>query len=119
MLSQYSDSELAVHFWEITEHLLNTLLFALAGCVWGDMISNVRYTDELKGEFEGNEWGYLVLLYVMMIAIRFFLIFAFYPITKRIGIGTNMKESLFSSWAGLRGAVGIGELECMFLLVGE
>jgi len=39
--------------------------------------------------------------------IRFALIFGFYPVTKRIGIGTNVRESLFSSWAGLRGAVGI------------
>jgi NhaP-type Na+/H+ or K+/H+ antiporter len=33
--------------------------------------------------------------------------FAFYPITKRIGLGTNVKESVFMSYAGFRGAVGI------------
>ncbi len=30
-------SELMDHFWEITEYLLNTLLFTLGGTVWGDV----------------------------------------------------------------------------------
>lgn len=30
----YNDTHLFHHFWEITEFLLNTLLFTLAGCVW-------------------------------------------------------------------------------------
>mmetsp|Transcript_368 Transcript_368/g.911 ORF Transcript_368/g.911 Transcript_368/m.911 type:complete len:161 (-) Transcript_368:839-1321(-) len=34
-----NDLKLAVNFWEITEHLLNSLLFALAGVVWGDILS--------------------------------------------------------------------------------
>ena len=32
-----NDVELMHHFWEITEWLLNTLLFALGGTVWGDV----------------------------------------------------------------------------------
>ena len=100
-----NDTHLTHHFWEITEHLLNTLLFALGGCVWGDIISSSRHTEE--GAFEGKDWGYLVLLYVLLIVIRFFLIFVFYPITKRIGIGTNVNESCFAAYGGLRGAVGI------------
>ena len=37
-----NDTELMHHFWEITEYLLNTLLFALGGTVWGAIIANNR-----------------------------------------------------------------------------
>jgi NhaP-type Na+/H+ or K+/H+ antiporter len=57
--------------------------------------------------FGGQEWGYLVLLYLYLIAVRYLLVFAFYPVTKSIGLGTNVKESVFMSYAGFRGAVGI------------
>ena len=33
--------------------------------------------------------------------------FAFYPVTSRIGIGTTWREAVFMSYGGLRGAVGI------------
>ena len=42
-----------------------------------------------------------------MIAIRFFLVFVFYPCTSRIGIGQSIREAIFMSYGGLRGAVGI------------
>jgi len=37
-----NDTELMHHFWEITEYLLNTLLFTLGGTVWGD-VSFIRF----------------------------------------------------------------------------
>ena len=51
--------------------------------------------------------GYLVLVYVLLIVIRFVLVFGLYPVISRIGIGTNVKESIFMSYAGFRGTVGI------------
>jgi NhaP-type Na+/H+ or K+/H+ antiporter len=51
--------------------------------------------------------GYLVLLYVLLIVIRFVLVFGLYPITSRIGLGTNVRESVFMSYGGFRGTVGI------------
>lgn len=35
-----NDKALMENFWVLTEHLLNTLLFALGGTVWGTIISN-------------------------------------------------------------------------------
>ena len=67
-----NDSHLTHNFWHITEHLLNTLLFALAGCVWGDVIAVDSYTEGLNGSFGGKDWGFLLLLYALVIAIRFF-----------------------------------------------
>lgn len=48
-----------------------------------------------------------MLLYFYLIAVRYFLVFAFYPLTSRTGLGTNIKEAVFMAFAGFRGAVGI------------
>jgi NhaP-type Na+/H+ or K+/H+ antiporter len=88
-------------FWSLVEHLLNTLLFALGGIEFGNIIASE------DREWQGRDWGYLIVLYICVNLIRFFLIFAFYPVISRIGIGSRWEEAVFSSWAGLRGAVGI------------
>mmetsp|Transcript_3978 Transcript_3978/g.7937 ORF Transcript_3978/g.7937 Transcript_3978/m.7937 type:complete len:899 (-) Transcript_3978:21-2717(-) len=88
-------------FWILLEHLLNTVLFALGGIVFGQIIADEEYG------WTGRDWGYLVVLYVFLNLIRFGLMFAFFPVISKIGIGTNWKEAVFSSFGGLRGAVGI------------
>jgi len=100
--SLISDWKVMDSFWSLLEHLLNTLIFSLGGVVFGFIIA-----DQEAGHWEPRDWGYLVLLYLIMNVMRFFLLFAFYPILSRIGLKTCVNEVLFSGWAGLRGAVGI------------
>ena len=52
----YNDPHLSLHFWEITEYLLNTLLFALGGCVWGDILSTKSYGDDTMLVFNAKDW---------------------------------------------------------------
>jgi NhaP-type Na+/H+ or K+/H+ antiporter len=99
-----NDKSIMDGFWNLLEHLLNTVLFALGGVVWGFVIST---QDERSGLFGAQEWGYLILLYVLLTVIRFGLFFASYPILSRMGLGTNLRETTFISYGGLRGAVGI------------
>jgi NhaP-type Na+/H+ or K+/H+ antiporter len=66
----------------------------------------VADNDEQEG-FHAKDWGYLLLLYIFVQAIRLFLVFAFYPVLSRIGLKSNWREALFLSFGGLRGAVGI------------
>ena len=80
----YNDTHLSHHFWHITEYLLNTLLFTLGGTVWGNIISKSGTVT-----WEALDWAYLFALYGLVTAIRFFLVFAFYPITSRIGVGES------------------------------
>lgn len=54
-----------------------------------------------------TDWGYLILLYLLLTAVRFFLVFSFYPVLSRIGLKSNCREAVFISFGGLRGAVGI------------
>lgn len=92
--------------------------------MWGSVIAN----GESHGTFEGRDWGYMLVLYILLTLIRVCLFFMAYPITSRIGLKTNLKEtlfqvsgpnnmsiqtnrysspSLFQVYGGLRGAVGI------------
>lgn len=99
-----NNPEIMESFWVLLEHLLNTVLFALGGVVWGSVMTR---TYEGENLWTGTDWGYLVLLYVLVVAIRGLLVAFFYPILSRMGLKTNPHESIFIWWGGLRGAVGI------------
>lgn len=71
--------------------------------VWGAVIAKGEQDDS----FHGKDWGYLVLLYVLLHVIRLFLFAVTYPVTSRIGLKTNWAETTFQVFGGLRGAVGI------------
>jgi NhaP-type Na+/H+ or K+/H+ antiporter len=98
-----NDEKLGEDFASIIEHMLNTVLFALGGLVWGTVIAN---SDE-ENEFTGQDWGYLIVLYLLLTCIRFLIFACAYPITSRIGLKSSPQEMIFQSFGGLRGAVGI------------
>jgi hypothetical protein len=98
------DAGLMRDFWTLVEHLLNTLLFLLGGLVWGTIIAN---QGDRTGTFTGKDWGYLVLLYIILTAIRFALFAICFPVISRIGLKSNWQEMVFQSYSGLRGAIGI------------
>lgn len=98
-----NDARLLDDFWVLIEHMLNTVLFALGGAVWGTIISN----GESHGSFVAEDWGYVLVLYIFCMLIRALLFGLAYPLTSRIGLKTNVRESIFQVYGGLRGAVGI------------
>jgi len=101
-----NDFKLLEDFWSLVEWLLNTVLFAVGGLVWGSVISNGN--DEIPElNFTTNDWGYLVLLYVLLMMIRLVVFMIFFPIVSRFGLKSDWKEMIFQSFGGLRGAVGI------------
>lgn len=82
------------NFWILVEQLLNTLLFTLAGAVWGGVIG-----DAAGSTWSGKDWGYMILVYVLLNVIRLLLVGAFYPIFSRIGLKSCWQESLFLGYA--------------------
>ena len=98
-----NDEKLGEDFESMIEHMLNTVLFALGGLVWGTVIAN----SEEGNEFTGQDWGYLIVLYLLLTCIRFFIFACAYPIISRIGLKSSPQEMIFQSYGGLRGAVGI------------
>lgn len=63
--------------------------------VWGVVIAGSSEDNSIKGK----DWGFAFMSYILLNAIRFFLVFSFYPVTARIGIGTDWQEAVFSSYA--------------------
>jgi len=101
--SMINDTLLLDDFWTLVEHLLNTVLFVLGGVVWGSVIAE----GERDQIWTSVDWGYLVLLYVLLTMLRGALFALAFPITSRIGLQTNWYETIFQVYGGLRGAVGI------------
>jgi NhaP-type Na+/H+ or K+/H+ antiporter len=91
--SMINDQKLMGSFWESVESLLNTLLFTLAGVVWGTIISNER------DQFDTKDWGYLIILSVLLNVIRLFLVACWYPLISRIGLRSDWQEAVFTSYA--------------------
>jgi NhaP-type Na+/H+ or K+/H+ antiporter len=89
-----NDLEMMNSFWILVEKLLNILLFTLAGTVWGGVIG-----DAAGSTWGATEWGYMVLVYVLVNVIRFFLVGAFYPIFSRIELKSSWQEATFLSYA--------------------
>lgn len=98
-----NDNHLMEDFFSVTVNILNAILFALGGLVWGETSHDINS----KGLMNAAFWGYLFVLYALLLVIRAFLFTAVYPITVRIGLKTNWKETSFQIYGGLRGAVGI------------
>eukprot|EP00977_Amphora_coffeiformis_P022890 scaffold11728_cov171-Amphora_coffeaeformis.AAC.4 len=95
-----------IRYLSLMEFLLNTLLFALGGVVWGSIF--VRNLVDENIRFSGKqEWLWLLVVYILVLAIRAIQVGVFYPIFRRIGLRSNWREAVFLAFAGMRGAVGI------------
>jgi NhaP-type Na+/H+ or K+/H+ antiporter len=84
-----SDWQVMDAFWTLLEHLLNTVIFALGGMEFGKIIGD----DNLN--WTARDWGYLILLYIIINVMRFFLIFTFYPLVSKIGLKSSWQEAVF------------------------
>ncbi|GBG25205.1 Sodium/hydrogen exchanger 7 [Hondaea fermentalgiana] len=87
------------HFWNQAEFFANSLLFVIAGLYIAD--------DLLSGAIKGSDWGYLFLLYALLMVIRGIAIMLLYPALVRLGYGFTLPEATVTVWGGLRGAVGL------------
>lgn len=86
------------HVWHAIEFIGNTLIFLLAGSIFGQLIV------EKAGP---SDWWLLIQTWAAMMVIRGTMLVVLYPILSRIGHGLSLKEMLVVWWGGLRGAVGL------------
>lgn len=97
-----AESEHAVHHvWGYIGYIAETLIFILTGLIFGERImeeSSITYLDFVKLIFG---------TYPILHLIRFGSILMFWPCLRRMGYGMTFNEVLLSTYAGLRGAVGM------------
>nr|ABN04858.1 salt-overly-sensitive 1 [Mesembryanthemum crystallinum]CAN99591.1 salt-overly-sensitive 1 [Mesembryanthemum crystallinum] len=91
------------HFWEMVAYIANTLIFILSGAVIAEGVLNSGHIFENNG----ISWGYLVLLYVYVLASRAVVVTVLFPFLRYFGYGLEWKEAVILTWSGLRGAVAL------------
>ncbi|KQJ85563.1 sodium/hydrogen exchanger 8 [Brachypodium distachyon] len=91
------------HFWEMVAYIANTLIFILSGVVIADGVlqNNIHF------ERHGTSWGFLLLLYVLVLVSRALVVGVLYPLLRHFGYGLDLKEATILVWSGLRGAVAL------------
>ena len=96
-------------FWEMVEYFANTMIFVYSGVKIAIVLwENAIELDEGKEKFiRGDEWGWAILLYVMLQVIRLVTIVLCYPFMIMSGYKIHWKEAIVMIWGGLRGAVGL------------
>ncbi|XP_047250234.1 sodium/hydrogen exchanger 8 [Capsicum annuum] len=91
------------HFWEMVSYIANTLIFILSGVV---IAEGILGGDDILKIYD-NSWGYLILLYVLIIVSRAVVVGVLYPFLRYFGYGLDWKEAFILVWGGLRGAVAL------------
>jgi NhaP-type Na+/H+ or K+/H+ antiporter len=89
--------------WEAVEFIGNTVVFFLAGLLWGSKVLHESNISHI-GLFDLVR---LLELYVALHVIRAVIILVLWPFFNLTGQPVHWKEALVMTWSGLRGAVGL------------
>eukprot|EP00466_Bigelowiella_natans_P003597 jgi/Bigna1/134069/aug1.23_g8777 len=90
------------HFWEMIGFVANTLIFFISGIVVVQRMFGDNENIKL-----GRDFGYLIMIYVLIHVIRGTTIFLLSPIMARLGYGFDWRIGTVLCYGGLRGAVGL------------
>ena len=98
--------------WGFIANVLNTILFVLLGAHVNDILFREHESNYLTQQ---STYTFVIfacilslVLYIALHVIRIFSIGIFFPILKKLGYGITFNEILFVTFAGLRGAIGLG-----------
>ena len=89
-------------FYEMVAHILNTVIFAIAGTKVGTLLGD----GKLLEIFTNYSWR-IIMIYPIVLCTRGIAILLFYPFLKRVGTGCTWQEAVVMWWGGLRGSVGL------------
>lgn len=98
-LTYLVDLETIHLIWELFEWFGNTMIFFLAGVIYGGKAIHYSIT--------GADFGLLIIIYIFLMVLRVFVLIVLYPFISKIGLKCSIREAIFMSWSGLRGALGM------------
>merc|ERR1719188_1372191 len=81
--------------WETMEFIANTIVFMLAGLLWGERLM------ERWGYLTVTDFGLLIALYIVCMASRGLMVFLLSPLMSLVGQKVTWQESVAVAWAGL------------------
>lgn len=93
----FCSTEGVEHVWHAIEFIGNTLIFLLAGAIFGQLLIGSTFED----------WYLLFATWIGMMLIRGIMLILLFPLLSNLGSGIRKQEAMVSWWGGLRGAVGL------------
>eukprot|EP00441_Pelagodinium_beii_P041071 CAMPEP_0197632526 /NCGR_PEP_ID=MMETSP1338-20131121/9231_1 /TAXON_ID=43686 ORGANISM="Pelagodinium beii, Strain RCC1491" /NCGR_SAMPLE_ID=MMETSP1338 /ASSEMBLY_ACC=CAM_ASM_000754 /LENGTH=930 /DNA_ID=CAMNT_0043204089 /DNA_START=71 /DNA_END=2863 /DNA_ORIENTATION=+ len=91
-------------FYEMSAHMLNTIIFAIAGAKLG--LLSVDQSISI-GTMVFPSLGTILAIYPIILLARGLSIAILFPLVSRLGTGCTWKEAVIMWWGGLRGSVGL------------
>ena len=88
-------------FWGMVGHLVNTIIFVLAGALIIIKIGQ-SYTSDFWTDLPNG-----LLVYLLLTLFRGAVMFGVIPIFRSGQYGYDWRDALVITWGGLRGAVGL------------
>jgi NhaP-type Na+/H+ or K+/H+ antiporter len=86
--------------WHMLEYLGNTIIFFLAGCLFGNCMVDIPWYD----------YFHLLVIYISQVLLRGMLMFGSRPLLRMLSpdnTEVTKKDCAVMTWGGLRGAVGL------------
>ena len=83
--------------WHTLEWTANTLIFMLAGLIVGKFINQTS----------AEAWAAIFVIYILLFLIRILMLVICHPIIYYLSPDFSWRDSIFTSMAGLRGAVSL------------
>ena len=94
-------------FYEMVAEMLNTIIFLIAGCKLGYILSDASFLPLFEAKLEWNYLAMILLMYPIVLVARGAGVALHFPLLKRLGTRATWKEAVVMWWGGLRGSVGL------------
>jgi NhaP-type Na+/H+ or K+/H+ antiporter len=98
----FSSPETIGNVWKAIEYFGSTLIFTLAGCVYGKVV--YVYKDTY---IPPSLYGHALLTWIFVYIIRTAIVLVLFPLLHKMGYGLSWQEAITVTWGGLKGAVAM------------
>ncbi|UJR38765.1 hypothetical protein I4U23_031430 [Adineta vaga] len=87
--------------WRITTYFINILIFIVTGIILARLFVGTSINISAK------DFGFSIILYIMIHLGRILTIIILYPLMKCTGVQLSWKDCIILAWSGLRGSMAL------------